>query len=159
MIRAYIASDAGLIDSPYDTSECVRTPDGRDQSVPVSLQAELMQMEPEEREQFCQEMEVQAHDRDAVIRQIMEVSGQMLFFTVGEKEVRSWMIHKGCTAVEAAGNIHTDLARGFIRAETMTAADLIRLGSEREIKAHNLMRKEPRDYVIQEGDVITIQHN
>jgi ribosome-binding ATPase YchF (GTP1/OBG family) len=83
----------------------------------------------------------------------------MLFFTTGDKEVRSWIVPVGTTAVEAAGNIHTDLARGFIRAETMNADDLIRLGGERELKAENLMRREPRDYVIQVGDIILVQHN
>ena len=61
------------------------------------------------------------------------------------------------TALEAAGNIHTDLARGFIRAETIRCEDLIRLGSEREIKAHNLMRSEPKDYVVKEGDILHIR--
>jgi ribosome-binding ATPase YchF (GTP1/OBG family) len=69
------------------------------------------------------------------------------------------MIHKGGTAVEAAGNIHTDLAKGFIRAEVMTCADLTRLGSEREIKAHGLLRQEHKEYVIQDGDILLIRHN
>jgi hypothetical protein len=69
------------------------------------------------------------------------------------------MLPSGGTAVEAAGNIHTDLANGFIRAETLNCDDLIRLGSEREVKAQNLVRREHKDYVIQDGDVITIQHN
>jgi ribosome-binding ATPase YchF (GTP1/OBG family) len=89
----------------------------------------------------------------------MDVSGQMLFFTAGEKEVRTWMLRQGGTAVEAAAGIHTDLAKGFIRAETMSIADLVRLGSEREIKAAGLMRQEPKDYVIRDGDIITIKHN
>jgi ribosome-binding ATPase YchF (GTP1/OBG family) len=67
------------------------------------------------------------------------------------------MLRKGGTALEAAANIHTDLARGFIRAETMRCEDLIRLGSEREIKAHNLMRSEPKDYVVTDGDILHIR--
>jgi hypothetical protein len=84
----------------------------------------------------------------------MHASGQMTFFTAGEKEVRTWLLRQGGTAVEAAGGIHTDLAKGFIRAETMTVADIVRLGSEREMKAAGLMRQEPKDYVIQDGDII-----
>ena len=87
----------------------------------------------------------------------MTASGQMLYFTAGEKEVRTWILRIGGSALEAADNIHTDLARGFIRAETMNCADLIRLGSEREIKANNLMRQEPKDYVIKDGDIINIK--
>ena len=125
----------------------------------LALEMELAPMEPAERDAFCQEMQVQTFDRDRLVRTIMDTSGQMLFFTAGEKEVRTWMIRQGGTAVEAAGNIHTDLAQGFIRAEAMQVADLVRLGSEREIKAHNLMRQEPKDYVIQDGDILFIRHN
>ena len=116
-------------------------------------------MSPQERDEFCREMQVQPADRDHLIRRIMHASGQMIFFTAGEKEVRTWLLRQGGTAVEAAGGIHTDLARGFIRAETMTVADIVRLGSEREIKAAGLMRQEPKDYVIQDGDIINIKHN
>ena len=104
-------------------------------------------------------MDVQQIGTDSLLRQIMHTSGQMLFFTAGEKEVRTWMLRQGGTALEAADGIHTDLARGFIRAETMNVDDLIRLGSEREVKAARLVRQEPKDYVIQDGDVITVRHN
>jgi hypothetical protein len=125
----------------------------------LGLEMELTQMDPVERDEFCREMQVQTFDRDRLVRTIMDTSGQMLFFTAGDKEVRTWMIRQGGTAVEAAGNIHTDLAQGFIRAESMKVADLVRLGSEREIKAHNLMRQEPKDYVIQDDDILFIRHN
>jgi GTP-binding protein YchF len=134
-------------------------PDTRLLAVSLSMELELSRMGAEEREEFCREMGIQPRDRDPVLRSIMDVSGQMLFFTAGEKEVRTWMIHQGGTAVEAAGNIHTDLARGFIRAETMKCEDLIRLGSEREIKAQQLLRHEHKDYVIQDGDILLIRHN
>lgn len=127
--------------------------------VSIGLQRDLSQMNDEERADFCVEMGVESVSPGNLIRQIMDASGQMLFFTAGEKEVRTWMLRSGGTAVEAAGNIHTDLATGFIRAETLNCDDLIRLGSEREVKAQNLVRREHKDYVIQDGDVITIQHN
>jgi ribosome-binding ATPase YchF (GTP1/OBG family) len=129
--------------------------------VPLSLtlQIDLAGMAPAERAQFCEEMGVQPFDRDDLLRRIMHASGQMLFFTAGEKEVRTWLIRQGGTALEAAAGIHTDLAKGFIRAETMQVADLVRLGSEREIKAAGLVRQEPKDYVIQDGDIINIKHN
>jgi len=126
-------------------------------AVPVGLESELAQMEPAERDAFREEMGLENFDRDNLIRSIMDASGQMLFFTAGEKEVRTWMIHKGGTALEAADGIHSDLARGFIRAETMSVGDLIRLGSERDVKAQNLMRQEPKDYVIQDGDIVNIR--
>ncbi len=128
-------------------------------AVSLSLQVELSQLDDEERQAFCEEMGVAPFDQEMVVRQIMDTSGQMVFFTAGEKEVRTWMIRCGGTAVEAAGNIHTDLANGFIRAEVMTCEDLIRLGSEREIKANNLSRQEHKEYVIQDGDILLIRHN
>lgn len=128
-------------------------------AISLALQRDLERMDPEEREAFCEEMGVSVVSKDDLIRSMMDVSGQMLFFTAGEKEVRTWMIHRGGTAVEAAAAIHTDLARGFIRAETMSVSDLVRLGSEREVKAHNLLRREHKDYVIQDGDILLIQHN
>jgi ribosome-binding ATPase YchF (GTP1/OBG family) len=125
----------------------------------LGLEMQLADMDESERVAFCEEMQVQSFDRDQVVRTIMDRSGQMLFFTAGDKEVRTWMIRLGGTAVEAAGNIHTDLANGFIRAETMNINDLVRLGSEREVKAHSLLRHEPKDYVIQDGDIVLIRHN
>jgi len=125
----------------------------------ISLQMDLAAMSADEREEFCREMQVRPADRDHLICRIMHASGQMIFFTAGEKEVRTWLIRQGGTALEAAAGVHTDLARGFIRAETMSVADIVRLGSEREIKAAGLVRQEPKDYVIQDGDIINIKHS
>ena len=122
----------------------------------ISLQVELEQMSEEERAEFCNEMGVAEFNREDLLRRLMDASGQMLFFTAGEKEVRTWLIRKGATAEDAADGIHSDLARGFVRAETMTCEDLFRVGSEREIKAQNLMRKEHKDYVVQDGDILHI---
>lgn len=130
---------------------------GRVVAVPIGLERELERMSPEDRAAFKEEMGIQGYDRDELLRTILDVSGQMLYFTAGEKEVRTWMLRQGGTALEAAANIHTDLARGFIRAETMNCDDLIRLGSEREIKAHGLVRQEPKDYVIRDGDILNIR--
>jgi hypothetical protein len=124
---------------------------------PIGLELELARMSPEERAEFEAEMGANRVDREELIRTLMRVSGQRLFLTAGEKEVRTWMIRAGGTALEAAAAIHTDLARGFIRAEVMNCADLLRLGSEREVKAQHLVRQEPKDYVIQDDDVILIR--
>ena len=126
-------------------------------AVPLRLELELSQLEEPERAEFLSEMGLEAADRDGLLRMLMDVSGQFLFFTAGDKEVRSWLLRKGASAHEAAGNIHTDMARGFIRAETMRSEDLIRTGSEREMKAQNLVRQEPKDYVVQDGDIMLIR--
>jgi GTP-binding protein YchF len=126
-------------------------------AIPIGLELELERMPANERAAFKQELGITGYDRDGLLRTILDVSGQMLYFTAGEKEVRTWMLRKGGTALEAADNIHSDLARGFIRAETMSCEDLVRLGSEREIKAAGLVRQEPKDYVIRDGDILNIK--
>lgn len=146
-------------DAEPERFESQMPPDTQVVAVSLGLQLELSSMEDEEREEFCREMGVSLFGRGGLLRRIMEVSGQVLFLTAGPREVRAWLIHQGATAVEAAGAIHTDLARGFIRAEIMKCDDLIRLGSEREVKANNLMHREHKDYVIQDDDVVLIQHD
>jgi len=125
--------------------------------VRVGLELELARMSESDRADFESEMGLTGPHRDDVLRTVLDASGQMLYFTAGEKEVRTWMLRQGGTALEAADNIHSDLARGFIRAETMQCDDLIRLGSEREIKAAGLVRQEPKDYVIRDGDILNIK--
>ena len=125
--------------------------------VPASLELELSKMTPADRTEFEKEMGIEGVDRDHLVRTLLDVSGQATFFTAGEKEVRTWLLRKGGTAVEAAGGIHTDLARGFIRAEVMTCHDLVQLGSEREVKAKHLVRQEPKDYVVQNDDILLIR--
>ncbi len=123
-------------------------------AVSVGLERELEQMPPEERTAFLEEMGLQSTDRDAIVRMILDASGLSLFLTAGDKEVRTWLVRKNATALEAAGAIHTDMAKGFIRAEIFKCEDLLRLGSERAVKAENLVRREPKDYVLQDGDIV-----
>ncbi len=105
-----------------------QTPPVRAVAAPAGLELELERMSPDDRAAFRQEMGIEGYDRDALLRTLLDASGQMLYFTAGEKEVRTWMLRQGGTALEAAANIHTDLARGFIRAEVMNCEDLVRLG-------------------------------
>ena len=125
-------------------------------AVPAGLELELARMTPEDRAEFQKEMGVGGEDRDGLIRRLMKTSGQRLFLTAGEKEVRTWLLHEGGTALDAAAAIHTDLAKGFIRAEIFDYRDLMRLGSERELKANHLVRQEPKGYVIQDDDLLFI---
>lgn len=128
-------------------------------SAPLGLELELARMDEADRAEFEKDLDIRTPRRDEFLRTMMAASGQFVFFTAGEKEVRTWLLAIGGTAVDAADGIHTDLARGFIRAEVMTCDDLIRLGGEREIKAANLMRREPKDYVVKDGDILLIHHN
>ena len=126
-------------------------------AVPVGLALELARMGERDRADFFEDLGLEVADRGGLLSTILDAAGQMLFFTVSDKEVRTWMIRQGGTALDAADGIHSDLARGFIRAETMNCDDLLRLGSEREIKAQNLMRSEPKDYVVAAGDIMLIR--
>jgi ribosome-binding ATPase YchF (GTP1/OBG family) len=126
-------------------------------TIPAGLELELARMSPQDRAEFEREMGVGGSDRDAILRTLLRTSGQRLFLTAGEKEVRSWLLPQGGTALEAAAAIHSDLARGFIRAEVMNYPDLVRLGSEREIRSRHMVRQEPKDYVIQDDDVVLIR--
>lgn len=123
-------------------------------AVSVRLEAELSTMTLDEANAFRAEMNLPQSDRDAILRQLLQVSRQQLFLTAGEKEVRTWLMPLGGTALEAADAIHTDMAKGFIRAEVMRCDDLIRWGSERELKAANLVRREAKDYLVQDGDIL-----
>ncbi|MDA7980305.1 MAG: DUF933 domain-containing protein [Pirellulales bacterium] len=128
-------------------------------AAPLSLELELAGMPEDDRAEFEQDLQLTTPRRDEFIKALLRASRQQLYFTAGEKEVRSWLLPEGGTALEAADNVHSDLAKGFIRAEVMRSEDLIRLGSEREIKANNLMRQEHREYVVQDGDILLIRHN
>ncbi len=133
------------------------TPEVQVLAVPAGLELELSKMSPKDRADFIAEMGITTTDRGQLVRTLLKASRQTTFFTAGEPEVRTWLLREGGTALEAADGIHTDLARGFIRAEVMTVADLVRLGSEREIKAHHLLRQEPKDYVVKDDDILLIK--
>ncbi|MEK6236829.1 MAG: DUF933 domain-containing protein, partial [Planctomycetales bacterium] len=128
-------------------------------AAPVGLELELARMPEDERAVFQEELGVEAFSRDRLMRSILDASRQFMFFTAGESEVRTWLLKKNGTALDAAAGIHTDMARGFIRAEVMRSDDLLRLGSERELKAQNLHRKEHKEYVIQDGDILLMHFN
>jgi hypothetical protein len=126
-------------------------------SAPVGLELEVQQLPPEDRETFAREMGLGESCASKVLRAIFEVTEQITFYTSDEKEVHAWLLHRGGTALDAAGTIHTDLARGFIRAEITAVEDLLRLGSEREVKAAGLHRVEGKEYAMQDGDEIVVR--
>ncbi len=94
-----------------------------------------------------------------MIRISYELLGLESFFTGGQDEVRAWTIHKGALAPEAAGVVHTDMQKGFIRAEVVTYDDLIMLGGFAEARAKGKLRLEGKDYIVKDGDVLTIRFN
>ena len=124
-----------------------------------ALEIEIAQLDSEEAALFLAEYGIDEPGLNRMIRLNYELLGLQSFFTVGEDEVRAWTVHRGATAVEAAGVIHSDLARGFIRAETVSYDDLVAAGSMAEARKQGRVRLEGRDYVVQDGDVLAIRFN
>jgi GTP-binding protein YchF len=124
-----------------------------------NLEMEIAQLDPDEAQLFLQEYDIQEPGLNRLIRLSYDLLGLQSFFTVGEDEVRAWTISRGANAVEAAGAIHSDLARGFIRAERVSYADLIAVGSLAEARKQGSLRLEGRDYIVQDGDILTILFN
>jgi len=126
----------------------------------ATLEAELIQMEAADRPAFMAEYGVAALARDRLVRACFDALGMITFLTGGGKdEVRAWAVPRGSTAVEAAGKIHTDMERGFIRAETVAFDDLKAAGDLRGAKAAGKLRQEPKSYIVQDGDMITFKFN
>lgn len=123
-------------------------------AIDAKLELELSQLEPSEREVFMEDLGITEFGRDRIIRKAYDAVGIITFFTAGEPEVRGWNVERGGTAVDAAGKIHTDLAKGFIRAEVTAFDDLARVGSVKEAKAKNLQRLEGKEYIVKDGDVM-----
>lgn len=124
---------------------------------PLGLELEVQQLGDEDRALFAEEMGLGEPCRERVIRAIFQLTDYITFYTCDEKEVHAWLLKRGSDAVEAAGSIHSDLARGFIRAEVMSVEDLLRLGSEKEVRSAGLHRTEGKDYIVQDGDEIVIR--
>jgi GTP-binding protein YchF len=122
--------------------------------IDAKLELELAQLEPSERAAFMLDLGIEDLSRNQIIRRAYDAVGIITFFTAGDPEARGWNLERGSTAVEAAGKIHTDLAKGFIRAEVTPFDDLHQAGSIREAKAKHLMRLEGKEYIVKDGDVI-----
>jgi len=127
--------------------------------ISAQLESDLVDLPPDEAKAFLKELGVDESGVGALIRSTYHLLGLRTYFTAGEKEVRAWTIHAGDTAPAAAGVIHTDFERGFIKAETVSYADLVRLGSVAAARDRGLYRMEGREYVVQDGDVLHFKFN
>ena len=124
-----------------------------------ALEMEISQLSREDADLFLSEYGIQEPGLNRMIRLNYELLGLQSFFTVGEDEVRAWTIPQGSTAVEAAGVIHTDLARGFIRAEVVSYQNLVEAGSLVEARNRGKLRLEGKEYIVQDGDILNIRFN
>ncbi|MGI6772134.1 MAG: redox-regulated ATPase YchF [Clostridiales bacterium] len=125
----------------------------------AEFEAQLADLDKEEREMFLQDAGIASGGLDLLIQKSYDLLGLMSFLTAGEQEVRAWTIKKGTKAPQAAGKIHTDFERGFIRAEVVSYDELIECGSMAVAKEKGLVRSEGKEYVMQDGDVVLFRFN
>jgi GTP-binding protein YchF len=134
-----------------ENSECV--------VICAQLEADLVDLSPAERVEYLESLGVKSSGVDQLIKSAYRVLGLMSFLTAGEKEARAWTIPQDSRAQDAAGAIHSDIARGFIRAEIVGYDDLMRAGSYAAARDQGLLRLEGKDYIMQEGDVVNFRFN
>jgi len=127
--------------------------------ISAQVEAELTELPEEDRDAFLRELGVEEGGLKSLIRTTYDLLGLQTYFTTGPKETRAWTITQGTKAPQAAGVIHSDFERGFIRAETVAYEDLVACGSMNAAREKGLLRSEGRDYVVQEGDVMLFRFN
>ena len=127
--------------------------------ISAAIEAEIATLPSDEREAFLSDLGLEETGLSRIIRAGYDLLGLITFFTAGPKESRAWTVHRGAKAPEAAGEIHTDFERGFIRAETIAFDDYIATGGEAGAKEAGKMRSEGKEYVVQDGDVLLFRFN
>jgi GTP-binding protein YchF len=127
--------------------------------ISAKIESEIAMLEPEERREFLETLDLEEPGLNRLIREAYDLLGLRTYFTAGPKEARAWTIPVGATGPQAAGVIHTDFEKGFIRAETIAYEDYVRLGGEAGAREAGKLRAEGRDYVVQDGDVMNFRFN
>ena len=124
-----------------------------------TLEEQIGELRPEDRQEFLDQYDFTESGRDRVIRTTFRLLDLILFFTAGPEEVRSWPLRRGLNAQKAAGTVHSDMERGFIRAEVVSYEDFLSTGSFAEAKKQGVFRLEGKEYVVADGDIITFRFN
>ncbi len=123
------------------------------------FEQELAQLDPDDRKMFMEEAGLKEFSRDRLFKMFFAGLNTITFYTAGENEARAWTLESNKSAVDAAGKIHTDIARGFIRAETISYDDIIACGSEKQAKQEGKLRAEGKNYIVKDGDIILFRFN
>jgi len=147
------------VDEDEVTRELPEIAGGRPVPTGAKVEAELADLEPEEATAYLSELGLAEPGLNTLIRRAYDLLGLMSYFTAGEKEVRAWTVRCGAKAPEAAGVIHTDFEKGFIKAEVVSFADFDSLGGEKAAREAGRLRIEGRDYVVNDGDVMHFRFN
>jgi ribosome-binding ATPase YchF (GTP1/OBG family) len=125
----------------------------------AKLEEEIAQLPPEERQDFLSTLGMEESGLQRLIKTSFHMLGLCTYLTTGEIETRAWTIHQGTPAFEAAGKIHTDIQKGFIRAEVVSFEDIVSYKGRQGAREAGKLRVEGRDYIVQDGDVILFLHN
>lgn len=161
LFAANVAEEDVSGDNQY-VAQVRKIAEGRDAEVVVicaELEAQIAELDPEERQAFLDELGLEESGLDRLIHAAYRLLGLITFFTAGPKEARAWTVRRGTKAPAAAGEIHSDFERGFIRAETIKLADYERYGTESAAREAGAMRSEGKEYVVQDADVLLFRFN
>ena len=160
MYIANVAED-GFENNPYLQIVRQKADTEKAEVVPVcaGIEAEISQLDDADRQEFLDELGLKESGLAQVIRAGYALLELLTFFTVGKKEVRAWTVTSGSTAPQAAGRIHTDFERGFIRAEVTSYDDFVSLGGEQAAKEAGKLRLEGKSYIVREGDIMHFRFN
>lgn len=144
----------------YNTVKQIAANEGAE-TFPIcaEMEAQIAELDPDEKEMFLEDMGLEKSGLDRLIKKSYSLLGLISYLTAGKPEVRAWTIKKGTKAPQAAGKIHTDFERGFIRAEVVSFDDLIACGSMNAAKEKGLVRSEGKDYVMNDGDIVLFRFN
>ena len=127
--------------------------------ISAAIEAEIATLAPEERDAFLADLGLHETGLNRMIHAAYKLLGLITFYTAGPKEARAWTVHKGAKAPQAAGEIHSDFERGFIRAETIAYDDYIKFGGEAGARDAGKLRSEGKEYIVQDGDVMLFRFN
>jgi GTP-binding protein YchF len=157
LVAVNVAEDAAAAPAPAGVERAARERGSEVIALCAAVEAEIAQLAPAEQPEFLASLGLAEPARARFIRAAYHLLDLVSFFTVGEDEVRAWPIRRGDRAPRAAGRIHSDLERGFIRAEVVHYADFIALGSESKARHEGKLRLEGKEYVVQDGDILNIR--
>ncbi len=154
-----VSEERAAADAPSEVMELAASKNLKLISMSGRAEMDISQLDADEQREFLQDLGIKEPARDRFIRAAYALLDLISFLTSGEDECRAWPIHRGTTAHRAAGRIHSDIERGFIRAEVIRFEDLIQFGSEARCREAGKLRSEGKDYIVQDGDVIHFRFN
>ena len=161
VLYAANVAEGGFVNNPYVDAVCAHAKAEKAEVVAIcaAIEAEIADLDDEEKQLFLADLGLEEPGLNRLVHAGYHLLGLQTYFTAGVKEVRAWTIHRGDTAPQAAGVIHTDFERGFIRAQTIAFDDFIAYGGEQGAKEAGKMRAEGKDYVVKDGDVLNFLFN